>query len=420
MRCRVHLAALLCFVAALCYAQDTTSGTGTRGGSSGNTTNGAAYRGASGGDPTNGPSSRTSAFAHTTSGPGVVSFNPLMTHSAQPYFRLCGFTQSTTNCFTSIVSPNGTNWLWESRQINISGATGTNSSFRDPSWVVFNNQYLLCWNGTAATNEYVQGSGIGVASSQDGVHFNFIGWILPTNNVVSPAAYASANWGPHWVVDATNGLHIVYWCPTNNQPRTVNATTNGDWIVDVQPFTTNAWNARYIPLSQAYQNAMSDDPSIRDVNGVYYLINASYLYTSFAVDSGYVTNGYLNGKPLYVGQEGPQIFQQPGGLWMMVGTQNRESFSRVCTSPDLTNWTTGGKMTGPWAASGEQGTVIYTAMPAQNPIQVITNNSLLSNNLKFSTNLTASFANMFDRTNDALYTGYLHQTLTNIYVSPTP
>jgi hypothetical protein len=291
--------------------------------------------------------------------------------SVQPFFRLTGSLGGSgpvTN-FDSIVSPNGTNWYADSvSPLAVQGVPGTNSAMYDPCWMVISNQYLLCWNGASSTNGGQEaGGGIGVASSLDGINFTFIGYIVPTNNIVSPPALASANWGPHWVVDATNGLHIVYWCPTNNQPSTLNANSNGDWIVDVQPFTTNAWNARFIALADPVRGGVCDntDPSIRYVNGVYYLLNSTYLYTSFAIDSGYVTNGYLNGNPLYLsGVEGEQMFQQPGGLWIMIGTQSRQSFEHFYTSPDLTNWTTGGTMTGPWhGSSGNQGTVIQTFWP---------------------------------------------------------
>ncbi len=299
-----------------------------------------------------------------------------MTHAAQPYFRLNGVVDGTSiSNFLSIVSADGTNWLADSAPtLSVSGITPTNAGMYNPCWTVISNQYLLCWNGASSTNEAMTGSGIGVASSQDGFHFNFIGWLVPTNHIVSPVARASANWGPHWVVDATNGLHIVFWCPTNNQSVSAFSTTNGDWILDVTPFTTRYANCRYINLPNpdvggSYQPVFWSDPSIYYVGGIYYLLNSTYLYSSLTIDSGYlvITDAPSLGTQ-YAG-EGMQLLHLPGGPWAMISTQSRPD-RWWWKSYNLTNWTEvtqpfGGSVNGAFQSGGQQGTVIYTTMPAQ-------------------------------------------------------
>jgi len=311
-------------------------------------------------------------------GTGMTLNNPVINGgnlAISPYYlRLSSqdFYAGNYSNFLSEVSLDGTNWFFETVPVlplSVAGVVGTNSVMDDPCWTYNSGEWMLCWNGANSTNGNFNGGGIGLATSPDGFAWNFVGWLMPTNNLVSPAAPCAANWGPHFVTDSIGNLHIVFWCPTNNFSPNGNAQTNGDFILDLpsgQLTGTNYIDCRYIALPDPDASGTRTfwaDPSIYYIAGTYYLLNDSYLYSSPYIDQGYtmLSDAFSIGDTSH--PEGEQLYKTPGGgPWVIASTQVRSGAAWI--SYNLTNWTAASNWNnGTFISGGTQGTICYVDAP---------------------------------------------------------
>jgi hypothetical protein len=214
-------------------------------------------------------------------------------------------------------------------------------SVRDPSICRYNGQYLLAYNTYCSkpTNGY------GIATSADGLHFNYVGMMSFGVNLTN-------QWAPEWFVDPTNGLHLLgYVGGTDRYNGTIE-------IADVS--ATNLTMAVNVRAISGVNGIKSSDPVEVYNNGHYYIFTTLYRYVSSAIDSGF-TQLYSS---FPVG-EGSTVFYF-AGKWWWVKSDNPGSVDTYSTSTDLTNWTAGASAT--WMPTGNdihgtatfhQGTIIY-------------------------------------------------------------
>jgi hypothetical protein len=215
------------------------------------------------------------------------------------------------------------------------------NSVRDPSICRYNGQYLLAYN-TYCSNPT---NGYGIATSMDGLHFNYVGMMSFGVNLTN-------QWAPEWFIDPTNGLHLLgYVGGTNRYNGTIE-------IADVS--ATNLTTAANVRAISGVNRRKSSDPVEIYNKGYYYIFTSLYEYVSTAIDGGF-TRLHISSTT----SEGSTVFYF-AGKWWWVKSNNPGSVDTYSTSTDLTNWTA--DASAPWMPAGngiygittfDQGTIVY-------------------------------------------------------------
>lgn len=218
-----------------------------------------------------------------------------------------------------------------------SDPNATVNFLQTPKITYYNGTFLVCYQAIGVTN-----SAIGIASSPDLFHWQYLGQLnLPVKTNFL------ACWSPDWVIDATNGLHMIFAAATNVVDTSPSQFL--PWTCDIYDQTfIHQTNLGVFNIEPVYTNFMDIGYTVTCVNGSYWLAGSGgYLFEN----QNYSTNGWsLVVKPSASGPASvitnSTFLNFSDSPYIIQGYQNRQftifddtyGITGYWQSPDGTNW----------------------------------------------------------------------------------